>query len=134
MLSASRAVRVIMVSLLPLLTLRTSCNSRSLSERETQDKGGAAGAGEFGSFSRLGLQKSGLLPQSFHELARIRVSFEDSQHGWFADSYRLWRTEDGGKSWKNVYSGNESGYALKYECVGKNGLWVITGKGIHKSR
>jgi len=62
--------------------------------------------------------------------SRYALSFADKQYGWFADDLSLWRSTDGGRSWKLLLSNDD---ILDVFFSNRQVGWMKRGSGIYRT-
>lgn len=65
-------------------------------------------------------------------LSANQLKFIDESHGWIVETFRVWRTDDGGTSWREIYSvlnAKTDGQPRSAFFVNNDVYWLATSKG-----
>ena len=63
-----------------------------------------------------------------------RLQFVDERHGWLSDVFTIWRTDDGGARWEEVFSTTDHEEANELRQVsfsGSESAMIATKNGVH---
>jgi photosystem II stability/assembly factor-like uncharacterized protein len=84
------------------------------------------------------LQKIGDLPEPLDETDYVSLQFIDETRGWLIQDGKLWRTQDGGRSWKAVFTAEKrddgrDGYIGQVQFINSRTGWLVSTYKMYKT-
>jgi photosystem II stability/assembly factor-like uncharacterized protein len=84
------------------------------------------------------LRKIGALPETLDESDFVSLQFIDEEQGWLVQGRKLWRTTNGGRSWKvvftsNVRIGGRDGSISNFQFINAHTGWLISTYKMYKT-